>query len=193
MKLTGGFFKGRVLSYKKTSGLRPTRNIVREAIFDMLGSHVKGSNVLELFAGTGALGFEALSRGASFVVFVDNSKQAIKLLLKNAKLLNLRGNFRIVRMGAELALKKFAASGHRFDIVFADPPYGFGESKLLRIFSGAFKILNDGGLFILETGNEPGVYKNLRIADFHLLKEKKYGSARVQIYQKKRTSGCVSG
>ncbi|MCM8765063.1 MAG: RsmD family RNA methyltransferase, partial [Candidatus Omnitrophica bacterium] len=103
------------------------------------------------------------------------------------------GNFRIVRMGAELALKKFAASGSRFDIVFADPPYRFGESKLLHIFLGALKILNDGGLFILETGNEPGVYKDLRVADFYLLKEKKYGSARVQIYQKKRTSGCVSG
>ncbi|MCM8764942.1 MAG: 16S rRNA (guanine(966)-N(2))-methyltransferase RsmD, partial [Candidatus Omnitrophica bacterium] len=134
MKLTGGFFKGRVLSYKKTSGLRPTRSIVREAIFDMLGGQVNGSRVLELFAGTGALGFEALSRGASFVTFVDNSLQATRILLKNSRLLNLQGNFRIVRMGAELALKKFAASGSRFDIVFADPPYRFGESKLLQIF-----------------------------------------------------------
>ncbi|MCM8763900.1 MAG: 16S rRNA (guanine(966)-N(2))-methyltransferase RsmD [Candidatus Omnitrophica bacterium] len=193
MKLTGGFFKGRVLAYEKTSRLRPTRSIVREAIFDILRNQVKGSYVLELFAGTGALGFEALSRGASFVTFVDSSSQAIRLLLKNSKLLNLKGNFRIVKMEAESALKKFAASDYRFDIVFADPPYSLDTSKLVKIFLGVLKILSDDGVFILETGSKNNVHKDVQDADFKLIKEKIYGSARIQIYQKKRTSRSISG
>ncbi len=193
MRLTGGFLRGRVLFYRKTSGLRPTRNIVREAVFDMICNYIKDSRVLEIFAGTGALGFEALSRGARSVIFVDNSLLAVNLIKKNARILNLEDSIKVMRMDVKSALKKLHTAGCRFDIIFSDPPYEFNLSGLKKVFSGSYEILADSGLFIIETGKTINVSETSMISGFRLIKEKIYGSARIQIYKKEGTAGSISG
>ncbi|MCM8760027.1 MAG: 16S rRNA (guanine(966)-N(2))-methyltransferase RsmD [Candidatus Omnitrophica bacterium] len=193
MRVTGGFLKGRKLFYKKTRSLRPTRDIVREAIFDILRDNVQEADVIEIFAGTGALGFEALSRGARSVVFVDNCLQSIRLLKKNCAMLKMTEKVKIMKMDAEKALKKFYNEGCTFDIIFADPPYSMNKSKMMTIFLLASRILRQGGFFVFETGSKTDISENLIESSLELKKEKKYGSTKIRIYGKKRTSCCLSG
>lgn len=192
MRLTGGFLKGRVIFYKKTPDIRPTQSIVREAIFNMLGESVKQSSVLELFAGTGAMGFEALSRGASSVTFVDNCSQSIKTLLKNTKILKMEEKVDILKMDAESAIRKLQKQGCLFDIIFADPPYSFTLLKIRRVFLKALEILKDDGFFIIETDKNKSVLENFVPSGIELKKEKRYGSTKVSIFWKKRTNCCLS-
>ncbi|MGB9642761.1 MAG: 16S rRNA (guanine(966)-N(2))-methyltransferase RsmD, partial [Candidatus Ratteibacteria bacterium] len=189
----GGYFKGRVLLYNKKPELRPTRSIVKEAIFDMLAPYINHSRVLELFAGTGAIGFEALSRGAESVVFVDNSIRAIKLLEKNCRFLDVKEQVMILKTDAERALKKFKNEQVEFDLIFADPPYRMSFQEICRIISSVAYVLADHGLFILESAKIKKHFEELQIEGFAKIKEKIYGSTRVQIYQQRTAGCCISG
>ncbi|MCX7704641.1 MAG: 16S rRNA (guanine(966)-N(2))-methyltransferase RsmD [bacterium] len=193
MRLTGGILKGRKLFFRKTPSLRPTRNIVREAIFDILREDIQGSRVLEIFAGTGSLGFEALSRGALSVVFVDNYPQSIRILKRNCRLLNLENKTTIIKMDTEKALKKFCKSGQIFDVVLADPPYNIETTKMRRIFLQVSTILNEDGFFVVELSSKRNVFESPENSSLELNKERKYGSTRIQIYKKKRTPRSLSG
>ncbi len=192
MRITGGIFKGKILFYKKNSRLRPTQSIVREAIFNMLAGNIEGKNVADFFAGTGALGFEALSRGASSVTFVDSSADAIRILEKNTELLNLTERVKIMRTGVESAIRKLANQSNRFGLIFADPPYGSGYTRIKKIISGIEMILKDDGIFVLETPSKTKEYDSMDIDGFERIKEKRYGSTRIQIYQKKRATRSLS-
>lgn len=190
MRITGGFFKGRNLFFKKKPELRPTRSIVREAIFDMLGNKTIGAHVLDLFAGTGAFGFEALSRGASKVIFVDKSVESIEIIKKNTENLKLKDLVEIMKMDVELALKKLCSQNIKFDIIFADPPYVSGMKKIEKIVSDIFAVLKDNGIFVVEMAKDRSFSK---IAGMEKIRDKIYGATRVQIYQKKGTACCISG
>src|SRR5512139_37752 len=124
MRITGGRLRGRRLASFRGLEIRPTSDRVREAIFDLLGHHLAGERVLDLFAGTGSLRIEALSRGAAWALFIDRSPKALKLIVKNLKLCGLESQ------GAVLLkdLLKGFPRRHRLleekmDLVFVDPPY----------------------------------------------------------------------
>ncbi len=189
MKITGGFFKGRNLFYKKSTGCRPTQSIVREAIFDMLAGNIEGKDVADFFAGTGALGFEALSRGAKTVTFVDNSRQAIKMLEKNVELFNLKNHTKIIKMDVEKAVKKLNEESVKFDLVFVDPPYKIDYKTIKNICCGVKSIIKNQGFLILETEKK---HRTIDLPEFEKKKEKIYGSTKIQIYQVKTTNGCIS-
>jgi len=193
MKITGGYLKGRTLFYNKKPELRPTRGIVKKAIFDMLAPYINHSRVLELFAGTGAIGFEALSRGAESVIFVDNSASAIKLLEKNCVLLDVKERVTIVKTDAEHALKKFQKEHTGFDIIFADPPYHMDFEKIGGILSTVLNVLMDNGFFILESAKRAKQSEGFQITGLAKIKDKIYGSTRILVYQKKGTACCISG
>src|SRR5687767_2849619 len=124
MRITGGRLAGRLLSVPRGE-VRPTADRVRESLFARLGS-LAGKRVLDLFAGSGALGFEALSRGAAHVVFADRSSAASATLRKSAERLGVADAVEVRRGEARAVLRRLA--GHRvFDLVFLDPPYGGGE------------------------------------------------------------------
>ncbi|MFZ5453313.1 MAG: 16S rRNA (guanine(966)-N(2))-methyltransferase RsmD [Thermodesulfobacteriota bacterium] len=123
MRVIAGALKGRRLAPVK-GHIRPTGAKVREAIFNILGDAVEDARVLDLFAGTGALGIEALSRGAREAVFVEDNPEALQVLRRNLEDLDLKDRVRVLPVAVRQALKKLAVHGEDFDLAFLDPPYG---------------------------------------------------------------------
>src|SRR5512143_3496833 len=123
MRISGGESRGRTLKTPKHKGLRPTSDKVREALFSILASRVEGASFLELFAGTGAVGIEALSRGAERAVFVDRSFKAARLIRENLDALEYRERGAVVAKDVLQFLKKNAKEMGPFTLVFVDPPY----------------------------------------------------------------------
>ncbi|MEN6441659.1 MAG: 16S rRNA (guanine(966)-N(2))-methyltransferase RsmD [Syntrophobacter sp.] len=134
MRIIAGDFRGRRLKTPKGSKIRPTIDRVREAIFNIIRTEVPDARVLDLFAGTGALGLEALSRGAARTVFVDQSAGSIPLIRENIELCNARDQSVIIQDAVPSAIRKLGAKGEVFDLIFLDPPYGKGlVEKTLEI------------------------------------------------------------
>jgi 16S rRNA (guanine966-N2)-methyltransferase len=127
MRIVAGTFGGRRLHAPKAAEIRPTSDRVREAIFSIIGATVLGARVLDLFAGTGALGLEALSRGASQAVFVDQSLHAVGLIRANIERCNVQERVRIIHGSVTQAIRRLAGQGEAFDLIFMDPPYGKGS------------------------------------------------------------------
>lgn len=152
MRIVGGAFRGRPLATPKTNAIRPTTDRAREAVFNVIahryGDHLAGARVLDLFAGTGALGLEALSRGASYGVFIEESAEGRGLIRTNVEAFGLSGRTKIFRRDAT----KLGEAGTLapFDLVFADPPYGkgFGELALAAARDGGW--LKPGALCLVE-------------------------------------------
>ncbi len=130
MRVVGGRVRGRKLTPFKASGIRPTSDRAREAIFNVLNHDYAGAAVLDIFAGTGAMGIEALSRGATSATFVDNSKGAVAVIKKNLTLCGFEKAGRIINKDARAALSNFKprrgdekSRQGRFDLIFIDAPY----------------------------------------------------------------------
>ena len=122
MRIIAGKFKGRRLDPPAWEGLRPTSDKLRETLFNMLAAQVVGAHVLDAYAGTGAVGIEALSRGAAHVTFVDSDRRAAALIDANLQRLGVRDRYAIIRAGLADAVRQLG--DRRFDIIFLDPPYG---------------------------------------------------------------------
>lgn len=158
MRVIGGTLKGRRLASFRGLGVRPTPDPVREALFNILqGEPAAGGRVLDLFAGTGALGIEALSRGAAKAVFVDSSRASVSIIRKNIEICGLAARSRVINRDALAALRGLAASGECFDLIFMDPPYesGYVEKALGAIEAGG--LLNPGGMVVAEASARSGV------------------------------------
>ena len=183
MRIVGGKFKGLHLATPADQSTRPTSDRVREAVFNILahgiaGLELDGARVLDLFAGTGALGFEALSRGARHCQFVDESTEARGLVRTNADKFGVIGQCKIWRRDAtDLGL---CAPLPKFDLIFADPPYGkrLGEKTLISLVQGAW--INTGGIVVLEENEEVEVPE---IAGLILIDERSYGETKVRFYR----------
>lgn len=159
IRIVGGELKGRKISTLSGPAIRPTSDRVREALFDVLGSRVMESKVLDLFAGSGALGLEALSRGGIQAVLVERSPPARRIIRKNIERLGLADRAEVLPLDYAVALKKLSRRGERFDLVLADPPYNSLADSSRGGWSGLEKILflldsydtvTATGVFILE-------------------------------------------
>ena len=152
MRIVGGRLKGRALAGPKTDAIRPTTDRTREALFNILahghGNVLEGARVLDLFAGTGALGLEALSRGAAFALFVEQSAEGRGLLRTNIETLGLQGVARIFRRDA--AALGQVGTMQPFTLMFADPPYGKGLGTRALAAARAGGWLMPGSLCIVE-------------------------------------------
>ena len=144
MRVVGGNFRGRTIAAPKTQGIRPTADRLRESLFNILahayGDPVPGARVLDLFAGTGALGIEALSRGAAFTLFVDESAEARALLRENVASFGLGGTSKVFRRDATKLGPAYPVE--RFSLAFLDPPYGkkLAEAALASARDGAWLV-----------------------------------------------------
>jgi 16S rRNA (guanine966-N2)-methyltransferase len=153
MRVVGGQYKGRGLFGPRDDRVRPTSDKVREALFNII-SHsdfvLGGARVLDLFAGTGAIGIEALSRGASFALFVDDHLESRAIIRRNVEALNLTGVTKIWRRDATRLDALPPNAGGAFDLVFADPPYreGLGSAALTSAHAGGW--IAEGALIVLE-------------------------------------------
>ena len=123
MRVISGKFKGRRLKGPDGLELRPTGDRLKETLFSILGARLNGTTMLDVFGGTGAVGIEALSRGAGEVVFIDASETACRLIKKNLQLCGISTGFRIIRQDVFAALRSLSRQGFKADIVFFDPPY----------------------------------------------------------------------
>ena len=181
MRITGGKIKGRHLTSPKGLNIRPTTDKVRESVFNIIGHDLSGLRVIDLFAGTGSLGLEALSRGAFSVTFIDYSGRAIKLIKKNLLLCGHQTSGIIIKKDLRNGLpRRHAIMNEQFDLVFLDPPYRKGFAPLLLQEISTRRILSSNSRVVFETSkNEvlPVSYENLEIVDTRL-----YGDTKISIY-----------
>lgn len=175
IRINAGVWRSRLLKFPDVEGLRPTPERVRQTLFNWLGQDLTGKTCLDLFAGTGALGFEALSRNAKSVVMVENSVAAYQSLVQNQKLLNAH-HCQILQMDALRFLSQQAADTQKVDIIFCDPPYNKDWlSKLLPLLGqhlaadgivyleAEFEVTSDDNWQVLKKNKAGNVY-------YHLLK-----------------------
>jgi len=147
LRVIAGTLKGRRLKAPTWDGLRPTSDKLRETLFNILAPRMAGARVLDGYAGTGAIGIEAISRGASSVTFVERDRRAYALIAENLAHCGVENGYAIIRGSVARALTDLGAAGATFDIVVFDPPYeGDAESDI----AGADSIVGAGGLLVVE-------------------------------------------
>jgi len=190
MRIIGGTHRGRQLRAPEGVQTRPTGERTREAVFNVLAHAdwappLEGARVIDLFAGSGALGLEAVSRGAAFALFVETSAQARGAIRDNIEALALFGATRIHRRDATDLGQKPAGLGDPFDLAFADPPYRTGllEVSLPRLLSGGW--LRATALVVAECSAE----EEPALPDFTLIDQRVYGVAKV-LYLRPRATGA---
>ena len=181
MRITVGQLKGRLMVPPRGLGIRPTSDQVREAIFNIIGQDLYGMKVLDLFAGTGILGLEALSRGASNVVFVDISPQSIKLIRKNLALCEHQDSGVILRRDLRKGIRRIhILSKQVFDLVFLDPPYGKNFIPLILSGLSTMDILSNGSRVVVESSKTeklPVYPESLEMVD-----ARSYGDTKISFY-----------
>ncbi len=157
---------------------RPTLDRVRENVFNILQMKVRGAQVLDLFSGSGAMAFEALSRGAEAAVLVDRDRAAHQVQQKNAQKLRMAENCRILLCDWQDAVRRLAAEGARFDVVFLDPPYRMQD--LTAVFEALRPVLAEDAVLLLE--HDSASFP--RVADgFDMYDSRKYGAAGVSFFR----------
>lgn len=177
MRIISGKYKGKQLLYPKDNEkLRPTKDMVKEAVFSIIYEKINGASFLDLFAGVGSIGFEALSRGAAQVVFVDLQPQYI---FKNAEKLNCLQDIFILKKDYLTALEILAGKNLKYDLIYIDPPY---ESDLATVSLNnlnRFDILSPQAMIFVETAKSKVITTN-----FKLIKERIYGNTKITILEK---------
>lgn len=149
MRVIAGKYKSRQLKSVKSSLTRPTTDRNKENMFNIIGPYFQGGKVLDLFAGSGALGIEALSRGCEYLYSVDNQFAAFKVIKENFTMLKL-DNAKAYKLDYRKALKKFANEQLKFDLILLDPPYGKGLVDDILEFLITNRMLNDGCMIMIE-------------------------------------------
>ena len=176
MRIVGGIYKGRVLCPFEKIGVRPTSDMTRESLFNILQTKIIGSSFLDLFAGTGAMGIEALSRGAENVVINDFSRDAISLIKKNLEKLKIDKGIKVLSLDA---LTLLTTINQTFDIIYIDPPYA--SDIYAKVLDKVSAILNDNGIVIVECEKPLGEdFSGLEKYD-----QRKYGRAFLTFYRKR--------
>jgi 16S rRNA (guanine966-N2)-methyltransferase len=179
MRIIAGEWKGRRLKTVKGHETRPTADKVKGAMFNVLGEKVLGARVLDLFAGTGNLSWEALSRGASSAILVEKDVKALSVAFQNRTLLGAEDRAQIVKAEAWQFLKNYSQG--RFDLIFLDPPYRQGIVEQTLVIIKELEILNLNGVLIAETASKEKIEGDLSPLQIRLTKE--YGDTKVWFLQ----------
>jgi len=172
MRIVGGEHRGARIFAPKGHDTRPTSDRVREAAFNLIGP-VDGASVLDLFAGSGAMGLEALSRGAASAVLVENDREALRAIDRNVEKLGLKG----VSVVPRDALQVLASDRRAYDLILCDPPYGYADHERLAPY--LVKALAPDGLLVYETGTR----EELKIQGLSTRTSRTYGSARLTLFR----------
>ena len=181
MRITGGQVRGRRLASLKGLDIRPTPDRVREAIFNLLGQDVTGLKVLDLFAGTGSLGIEALSRGAVRALFLDNSPQSVKLMRKNLQLCGFESMGSVLKKDLIRGLPwRSPLMKRRFELVFIDPPYRKKFIPPLLTELADREVLASPSVVVAESSKAETL--PVAIGELQLVNTKTYGETKIHIY-----------
>ncbi|MGC9336613.1 MAG: 16S rRNA (guanine(966)-N(2))-methyltransferase RsmD [Candidatus Cloacimonadia bacterium] len=179
MYIIAGEFKGYKLISLPTRRIRPTMNKVRESIFTMIRDRLEDAEVLDLFAGTGSLGIEALSGGARLCHFVDHASLSIRCISNNVKKLNISDRVKIIKSPV---MSFIARCKDKYDVIFADPPYGQPQIEKMIDTLIMRGILKPHGLLILEADAR----ENILLPKGYTLKQKLYGDTQIAVISQER-------
>ncbi len=184
MRIIGGEARGRIIRLPGGCRIRPTADRVKEALFNILGP-VEGKSFIDVFAGCGNVGLEALSRGACRSVFVEKDLRLIEAIRENLRLLGFEGRAEMIAADAEKGMRRLGKKGERFDILFADPPYEEGFlTEIMNYLEGA-ELLTENGIIILQHSlREPlrqSVTQPLAVSD-----QRRYGDTLLSFLKKRR-------
>ena len=181
MRIVAGNLKGRTITTPEGQATRPTSDRARQAVFNVLehaawAEPLEGMRVMDLYAGSGALGFEAISRGAAFALFVETDEEARGAIRENADAYGVMGRSRVHRRSAIDLGSRPGSDGEAFDLAFLDPPYrkGLGEQTLARLLEGGW--LKPGALVVFERGSDE---PEIDTPGYQRLDARNYGAARV--------------
>ena len=180
MRVIAGLLKGRRLERVDTSDIRPTSDMVKEALFSILSDKVINCSFLDLFAGSGSVGIEAFSRGADEVVFIDSSSESIKVLKRNLNITGLKEGIEVYNTEYSNAINKLGSRSKKFDIIFIDPPYNkcIPVEAMKRIFEN--NVLSQNGIIVVEHDIRDSMPEEVN--SFILHKRKKYGNTHLSFY-----------
>ena len=191
MRIVAGKLRGHAIIAPEGQGTRPTSDRARQEVFNMLehaawAEPLEGMRVMDLYAGSGALGFEAISRGAAFALFVETDEEARGAIRENADAYGVMGRTRVHRRSATDLGGRPGSDGEAFDLAFLDPPYrkGLGEQTLLRLLEGNW--LKPGALVVFERGSDE---PEIDTPDYERLDARDYGAARVLFLRVLTTPG----
>ncbi len=184
MRVTGGDLAGRKIVVPRRADVRPTADRVRESVFARLGD-LEGQAVLDLFAGSGALGIEALSRGAGTALFVDRAETCTACIRANLEALDQDDRSQVWKSPARAALARMARERRQFDLVLLDPPYASGEARGALEALAAAQLVAETGMVVLECDHrhDPGPVAGLRRSD-----ERRYGDTLIARYEPEASS-----
>ncbi len=189
MRVTSGIVKGYKLKVPPGDRVRPAQSIVRQAIFNMLGESIVGARILDLFAGSGSLGIEALSRGADWCDFVDKDKKCTLIIKQNLLHTNFKEKAKVYTLSAKRFIDELTTSEARnkidkYDFVFLSPPYSQGIDRIL--LNNLNKIVKNRGVVVFEHSKKTTLPKE--IEGLTPLDQRTYGAATISFLQKKAPS-----
>ncbi|MBS5786487.1 MAG: 16S rRNA (guanine(966)-N(2))-methyltransferase RsmD [Clostridioides difficile] len=181
MRIISGRARGLKLNAPKNDNIRPTTDRIKESLFNMISPYILDSNVLDLFAGTGSLGIECLSRGAKECIFVDLNKESIKVLNSNIKKANFVNESEVINSDFSNALNSLKLKNRKFDIVFLDPPYY--ENMFIEAIKKIddFDLLNEDSIVVVEHDSVDIFPENLGRLEKN--RDKKYGNTTLTFYK----------
>jgi 16S rRNA (guanine(966)-N(2))-methyltransferase RsmD len=185
LRVISGTAKGHKLKTLKSNLTRPTSDRVKESLFNIIAGYVIDADVLDLFAGTGNLGIEALSRGAASAVFVDKSRDCFEIIKDNLTHTKLADRAEILTTDTEAALERFAVEAKRFDLVFLDPPYGKNLAVESLNIIGKNVIIKNNGLIVAEHDIDDELPET--VGEIKLVRKQKYRDTVLSFYKKEGT------
>lgn len=184
MRVVAGTAKGRKLKAPKTPGTRPVMDRVKTALFDILARRVKGTRFLDLFAGTGSIGIEALSRGASAATFIELGPEALRCVRDNLATTGFTGQSEVLRTDAFKFLESAQAAGRRYDIVYVAPPQYQGLAAKALAQLDAAPLTEPGGLVIVQVDPREGAeVRGVPLSTLRESDERRYGSTLLLFYE----------
>ena len=181
MRVISGKVRGLKLNAPKNDDVRPTTDRVKESLFNMINSYMMDSDILDLFAGTGSLGIECLSRGANQCIFVDNSKESINIVKSNIKKARVENESIVLNLDFKSAINSLSSKNKQFDVIFMDPPY------YKNMFSDALSavdnnnLLKEDGIIVVEHDTVDKFPDNM--GRLYKSREKKYGNTTLTFYK----------
>ena len=182
MRIISGKARGTKLYTLEGLNTRPTLDRVKESIFNIIQNEIQGANVLDLFAGSGAIGLEFVSRGAQSVILCDKSKDAIEIIKKNIEKTHMEESAQVVNMDFKMCLEKI--KDQKFDIIYLDPPYetNYIIESLEKIIK--LDIIKEKSLIIIETDDEERIEKEIENIKVKIVDKRKYGRATIIFLEK---------
>jgi 16S rRNA (guanine966-N2)-methyltransferase len=185
MRVIAGSARGKLLKSLRGSNVRPTSSKVKAAFFNMVADNIVEARFLDLFAGTGGIGIEALSRGAKECVFVEKNYSNMQLLRENLQLTNMLEYAEIFHCDYKFAIRVLAKRLKIFDLIYIDPPYHYGEMIKILLLLEKEKLLAPGGIIGVERDSRRGAKlgDNDNISPFLLVRKKKYGGSLLLLYK----------